>query len=243
MPRPPLVYDRRLDAPPDLVWNAWTQGAALAEWLALDASVDPVPGGPFELFWNLDDRTVDCTAGCAFRTVEPGHAFTADWRGPTRHPVMDTDTVLELMLEAGPDDSTYLTLVHAGWGASDPWAAARRWQNDAWQHALDSLATHLSGGAGPDIYTVVFHRVGPAWKLGVPFQEQPGVRDHIAHMAELHAEGKLVMGGPFLVDDTGGMVVFDGDAEAARAWCERDPAVQRGLLHIELRPWLVPMRR
>ncbi|MEM9656165.1 MAG: YciI family protein [Actinomycetota bacterium] len=90
---------------------------------------------------------------------------------------------------------------------------------------------------------VVFHTPGPAWRPGVGFREQPGVYDHVGHYAAFHEEGKLAMGGPFLSQDGGGMMIAaEGvDAEELEAHAAADPAVASGLLTFEVRPWLVAM--
>ena len=97
----------------------------------------------------------------------------------------------------------------------------------------------------PPIHHVVMHRPGPAWQQGVDFREQPGVGDHVQHYAGLHAEGKLEMGGPFLLPDGGGMMVATADvsADELESFASADPAVASGLLDYEVRPWFVAMSR
>jgi uncharacterized protein YciI len=90
---------------------------------------------------------------------------------------------------------------------------------------------------------VVFHSPGPAWKYGIDFREQDGVGEHVQHYAKLHAQGKLELGGPFLLLDAGGMMVAmkDVSREELESFAAADPAVQAGLLHYEIRPWLTAM--
>jgi len=97
----------------------------------------------------------------------------------------------------------------------------------------------------PQIYFVVFHRPGPNWQPGVDFREQPGIGEHVAHYAQLHAEGKLAMGGPFLAADRGGMMVAvpEINSEELEAFAAADPAVQSGLLEYEVLPWYLPMKK
>jgi uncharacterized protein YciI len=92
---------------------------------------------------------------------------------------------------------------------------------------------------------VVFHSPGPSWQYGVDFREQPGVREHVEHYGRFHEEGKLELGGPFLVPDSGGMMVATKDVslEELEAFAAADPAVQAGLLHFEIRPWYTAMER
>ena len=101
----------------------------------------------------------------------------------------------------------------------------------------------MSDSGAPSIRYVVFHRPGPQWKSGLDFREQEGVREHVGHYQKLHESGKLELGGPFLVQDAGGMMVATGDVsrEELEAFAAADPAVRSGLLTYEIRPWLTAM--
>ncbi len=90
---------------------------------------------------------------------------------------------------------------------------------------------------------VVFHKPGPKWEYGVDFREQEGVGDHVQHYLKLHESGKLELGGPFLLQDAGGMMVATKDVsqEELEAFTAADPAVQAGLLIYEIRPWFTAM--
>jgi len=95
----------------------------------------------------------------------------------------------------------------------------------------------------PDSHSVIFHRPGPAWQPGVPFFQQPGVHEHVAHYRQLLGTDKLVMGGPFLDAHAGGMMIAASGVDAAElsGFAAADPAVASGLLVYEVRPWLVGM--
>lgn len=97
----------------------------------------------------------------------------------------------------------------------------------------------------PRIRYVVFHTPGPQWQPGVDFREQPGVGLHVQHYLKLHEQGKLELGGPFPLQDAGGMMVATKAVSQAEleAFAASDPAVQSGLLHYEVRPWLTAMER
>ncbi len=99
--------------------------------------------------------------------------------------------------------------------------------------------------SNPSVHFVVFHRPGPAWQLGVDFREQPGVAEHVAHYRALQAQGKLALGGPFLMPDSGGLMVAVPEVgrDELEAFAAADPAVRSGLLIYEVRPWYVAMRQ
>lgn len=92
---------------------------------------------------------------------------------------------------------------------------------------------------------VVFHTPGPRWKHGVDFREQEGVGEHVQHYLKFHEQGKLELGGPFLLQDMGGMMVATKDVsqQELEAFAADDPAVKTGLLIYEVRPWLTAMQR
>ena len=90
---------------------------------------------------------------------------------------------------------------------------------------------------------VVFHRAGPKWRKGAPPFGQDGVGEHIGHYRSMLEAGKLFLGGPFLDDEGGGMMIAAKGVDRAEleAFAARDPAVQSGLLTVEIRPWLIGM--
>jgi len=99
----------------------------------------------------------------------------------------------------------------------------------------------MSTNKEPQIYYVLFHTPGPTWKDGIDFRQQPGVVDHVNYMASFMATDKLAIGGPFL-DNTGGMMVLRADSqEEAEAIANADPSVLAGLLKVSVKPWFVPM--
>lgn len=101
----------------------------------------------------------------------------------------------------------------------------------------------MSESAVPRVRHVVFHRPGPAWQIGVDFRQQPGVGEHVQHYLQLHQQGRLELGGPFLLQDAGGMMVATPDVSQTEleAFAAADPAVRSGLLVYEIRPWFTAM--
>jgi uncharacterized protein YciI len=95
-----------------------------------------------------------------------------------------------------------------------------------------------------DIRRVVFHKPGPKWDHAKSFFEQEGLDAHVGHYKKLLTDGKLAMGGPFLDDHSGGMMIpiATMTEEQVRDYAESDPAVKAGLLEFEIRPWLVAMK-
>lgn len=86
------------------------------------------------------------------------------------------------------------------------------------------------------------HSPGDNWVQGVSFREQPGVMEHVQYMASFIESRKLVIGGPFL-DNTGGMMVMQADTqEEAERIANADPTVVNKLLKVTVKPWMAAMK-
>lgn len=94
---------------------------------------------------------------------------------------------------------------------------------------------------GAPIYYVLMHSPGPAWQKGVQGTRQPGIEVHIEYMSGLLEKEQLLLGGPFLDDSGGIMILTVNSLEAAEAIAREDPAVQRGLLNVVVKPWLAAL--
>lgn len=73
----------------------------------------------------------------------------------------------------------------------------------------------------------IVYRAGPAWKPGVPMEQQ-GLRDHFYYINALHKEGKLIVAGP-LGSDGGLIILYARDQADADSVIAADPAVTAGL--------------
>jgi len=96
-----------------------------------------------------------------------------------------------------------------------------------------------------DVRYVVIHTPGPRWKVGRPIFEQEGVQQHVEHFRKLLVDGRLEMGGPFLDESAGGMMIpAAGVSESEiREFANADPTVASGLLRVEVRQWLIGMKK
>jgi len=110
---------------------------------------------------------------------------------------------------------------------------------------LAGTLAHPQGSSMKPTQFVVIHSPGPAWRTGVPAFEQEGLPLHVAHYAELLKQGKLVMGGPFLDTESGGIMIAEPGVseQELRAFAAADPAVRSGLLTFKVRPWLAGLHK
>jgi uncharacterized protein len=63
---------------------------------------------------------------------------------------------------------------------------------------------------------------------------------HMAHLADLHQAGHLLVAGPVLDKTYRGLSILRIDPDRARELKEDDPAVRAGRYRVEVFPWLVP---
>lgn len=167
---------------------------------------------------------------------QPPHRLVLTWH-PGRS--VGDATEVEVVFTAHGDD-TQVSLEHRGWERRRDGRAAQREYDQGWVPVLESLRLALGR---PPQYQVLVHRPGSTWRAGVPFREQPGIERHQGFLKCLESDGVLVMGGPFLDEESGGMAVLRAGslAEATRL-AHTDPSIEAGLLTVTVRPWLAPMR-
>lgn len=96
-----------------------------------------------------------------------------------------------------------------------------------------------------DIRFVIVHTPGPNWDPGKSLFDQVGVQEHVNHYRKLQAAGKLALGGPFLDEAGGGMMIPEPGVtkEELDEFAQADPAVRSGLLKAQVRPWLIGMKK
>jgi uncharacterized protein YciI len=63
---------------------------------------------------------------------------------------------------------------------------------------------------------------------------------HLAHLANLHEAGDLLVAGPLTDETFRGLSILKVEPERARELAEQDPAVQIGRFSVKLIPWMVP---
>ncbi len=103
----------------------------------------------------------------------------------------------------------------------------------------EALAKRLGADEyGMRSYVIAFLRAGP--KRPKDAKEAARIQGaHLANIQRLANEGKLALAGPFLDDGPlRGLFVFNvASLEEAERIAAGDPAVQAGLLTLELHPW------
>lgn len=140
-----------IQAPPELVWLAWTSSERITEWFAPMAIIEPEVNGKFELYFNPSNLQSMNTQGCTILSYEPVCTLSFQWKGP--------DPYAEIMNQEGHltwvevtfkpyDSGTLVELQHQGWSDSLDAQQAKNWHVQAWEEMLNSLKSRMESGEG-----------------------------------------------------------------------------------------------
>ena len=136
-----IVREVRIAAPPTDVFPFFTDPSKMIVWKAVEATLDPRPGGIF----RIDVTGRDVALG-EYVEIDPPRrvVFTFGWEAESS-PAPPGSTTVEVTLV--PDgDGTLLRLVHRGVPAE-----IRAGSTGGWDHYLPRLVTAVEGGEpGPD---------------------------------------------------------------------------------------------
>ncbi|MFM8321032.1 MAG: SRPBCC domain-containing protein [Chloroflexota bacterium] len=136
MPIRIITFERLIQADPQQVTAAFTNAAALREWLCDVATVDPRPGGRMYLAWNSGYY-----AGGEYTSVQPGRQVEFVWFG------RDDPNRSEVIVTCRPEaQGTRLELEHALPEESQDWARVAAEIEKGWGESLENLASVLETG-------------------------------------------------------------------------------------------------
>lgn len=133
--KPSLTLKRRIEAPPEKVFAAWTQPQQLARWMGpaetqrIEATVDLRVGGRYRIDMIMKDDRHDVSG--VYREIIPNEklVFTWAWKSTPERESLVTIT-------CKPDgNGTLLTLHHEQFFDED----ARDRHNKGWAGTLDKL--------------------------------------------------------------------------------------------------------
>jgi uncharacterized protein YciI len=83
---------------------------------------------------------------------------------------------------------------------------------------------------------VLTYRPGPAWRAGLPMEQQ-ALAPHGAYHKRLVAEGRSFAAGRFLTSEGGMAIIRAASLEEAQALLAADPAIQSGVFTGSIEAW------
>lgn len=129
-----LSFEELIPAPLHEVWKAWTIEDGLTSFFASACKVEIKPGGPYELYFNLEAPEGSRGGeGCVILAVEPETMLSFTWNAPPEHPeIRQQKTHVVVHLEGIDQTHTKVTLTHDGWGDGAEWQQVRNYFIRAW---------------------------------------------------------------------------------------------------------------
>ena len=145
-----ITQRTRLHCTSERAFALFTENAQLEAWLTRSANVEPVVGGSYELFWDLDDPESNSTLGCKITAIEPNTLLAFEWKGPPIFRfINEVDPLTHVAIFFTPCNEvltpcTDVYLLHSGWGSSAEWEEARVYFARAWDNTFVTLETLIN---------------------------------------------------------------------------------------------------
>lgn len=137
-------------SPIERVWWAWTTSEGMATWWAKDSWIELRIGGPFELYFLLDQRRGwQGSEGCRFLSYLPMQMISFSWNFPPSIPEIRREhTWVVLRFVRLGRSKTKLVLDQLGWKKGRAWNAGWNYFDDAWGRVLRRCKTRLRSPDG-----------------------------------------------------------------------------------------------
>jgi uncharacterized protein YndB with AHSA1/START domain len=139
-----LVITREFDAPPELVWKAWTERERVLPWLgprgftALDFELEPRPRGAWHSRMRSQDGKEYANRGTVREVLEPERlVFTFAWDEDDGSPGREMLITITLADLGG---RTQMTFHQAEFESAED----RDGHNEGWSESFDRLAEYLA---------------------------------------------------------------------------------------------------
>ncbi len=142
-----LYFSVKLNCDVKTAFEKFTVNEKIVPWLTMDAEIEPVVGGKYELFWEPDDRENNSTIGCKVTAIEPKF-LAVEWKGAKqfKHFMNNVDPLTQVTVAFIPVDggkATEVHLIHTGWRSTPEWEEARLWFEGAWKMAFERLVKEI----------------------------------------------------------------------------------------------------
>lgn len=135
-----IHVNRTLKCPVEEAFSYFSDNDKVKWTTCLDADIDDFVGGKYELFWNLENRDKDSTAGCKILVYIPYEFIAFEWKGPSIFPIMNNSVPLTVCSVSfiPKGNNTDIHLFNSGWGDSTEWDKAREYFYNVWNKLFDA---------------------------------------------------------------------------------------------------------
>ncbi|MEM7099366.1 MAG: SRPBCC domain-containing protein [Pseudomonadota bacterium] len=141
-----------IDAPPEVVWEAFTDAKHIQNWFAAAAASQPGVDGFIDLIW--DRSKPNSGQHCVITEWQPAQRLVMSWRDAPdgEHPLP-----IEVVLQA-KDGGTLFTLTHSGFLSDASWDEEFDSHGRGWTYELKSLRYYVENLFG-HTRTIVLQRL------------------------------------------------------------------------------------
>ncbi|HEX9795904.1 MAG TPA: SRPBCC domain-containing protein [Anaerolineales bacterium] len=146
---PVILQTIEVHCSPQTAFDHFTQQDLLETFFCVEAEVEAVVGGKYELAWDPPNKPDSATIGCRITALAEPSLLAFDWKGPPQfEATMNvaeplTHVVVSFYPLAG--DRTRVLIVHSGWRPGEEWQQARDYFDRAWQIVLEALESTIAG--------------------------------------------------------------------------------------------------
>ncbi len=255
-----IRVSRLVDAAPEAVYRVWASGEGFEEAMGRPATIEPSPGGVFEVQWIPDAPEGERgSEGCEVLAALPGEMISFTWNAPPAFgELRERFTRVVVQVEDVGPELTRMTLTHLGWPEGDAfeegrWSEVHDYFAGAWPWVCQMIVTHFEQPERRARYREAWCYLITDWSREdlmdtMTDEERATLGEHFQYLVGLMREGRLVIAGPCTDLDSPdrgpGIVIFYADSEgAAREIMEGDPAIEAGIFKASLHPFAMSVVR
>ncbi|MDX1613131.1 MAG: SRPBCC domain-containing protein [Candidatus Promineifilaceae bacterium] len=151
-----LSFSETIAVAPEAVYQAFTNEAAVTQWLCNTAHLNVRLGGAVYFCWNQPDYY----AAGEFVELEPNERLAFTWRG--RGEPAQTTVTVQLTPQNG---HTEVSLTHGELGSEPEWHETRQQVSRGWEYSLTNLKQVLEEGRDKRVYDLPFLGIFPGGVL------------------------------------------------------------------------------
>jgi len=138
--RPMSYAEVTVETTPTDAFSDWTTGKTVEAFFAPQATIDPVPGGLYELCFDVSAAEGECgNDNGRVLALEDGKMVSFTWAMPPyMAEIRPHRTVVQIRFTPVGDTQTRVQLFHTGYGDSDAWDKGRTYFDGVWPKVLQN---------------------------------------------------------------------------------------------------------